>query len=150
MNFQDFVNKGLLKEEKIGFDKIEILIVRALRIIKSAKTLFHDDEESAFQLSYEAMLLAGRSLVFSLGFRPRAIGSHKIVVDVTEKVLGKKYKTLVEKFDRMRKKRHYLIYGIGLTVSGTETKNAINSAGELVDKVKAYIEKKNPQKKFKF
>jgi len=51
----------------------------------------------------------GRALVFSYGFRPRAAGSHKTVVDFTEAVIGKDYKVLIKKFDKMRKKRHYLI-----------------------------------------
>jgi hypothetical protein len=29
-----------------------------------------DDSENSYQLAYEAMLLAGRALVFSFGFRP--------------------------------------------------------------------------------
>ncbi|MBU2635278.1 HEPN domain-containing protein [Patescibacteria group bacterium] len=148
MNYQEFVKKGLLKKEEIGFDKINQLIEKAYRKLKSAQTLVKDnDEESSFQFAYEAMLLAGRALVFSYNFRPRTIGSHKIVVDFTAKVFGNQYKTLVYKFDRMRKKRNYLIYGIGLVISKTEAENAIKTAEKFVKTIKGFIQKKNPQEK---
>jgi uncharacterized protein (UPF0332 family) len=93
------------------------------------------------------MLLMGRALTFSCGLRPRTVGSHKIVVDFAEKILGTEYKILIQKFGRMRKKRNYLIYGIGLTISRTEAENAIKTAQEFVDKVQKIIQKKNPQRR---
>ena len=148
MNYQEFVKRGLLKPEKIGFDQINRIINRANRNLKSAKTLIKDgDEEGGFRFAYEAMLLAGRSLVFSFGLRPRAIGSHKIVVDFVEKILGKEYKILTQKFNKMRKERNYLIYGIGLTISKTEAENAIKTAEKFIEKIKQVIQKKNPQRK---
>jgi len=148
MNYQEFLKKGFLRKEKIGFDQIEKVLERAFRNIKSAKTLLKDgDEEGAFQFAYESMLLSGRALVFSYSLRPRTIGSHKIVVDFTARVLGDEYKTLTQKFNRMRRKRNYLIYGIGLAVSKTETDNAIRTAEEFLNKIKNIIQKKNPQKR---
>lgn len=151
MNYQKLVDKGLLKKDKIGFDQITKVLKNAARKIKSAKILIkNDDEEGSFQFAYDGMLLAGRALVFSFGFRPRTIGSHKIVVDFTEKVLGSEYKVLAQKFDKMRKKRNYLIYGIGLTISNIEAKNAIQTAEKFIKIIEEYIEKQNPQKKLKF
>ena len=146
MNYKEFIKKGLIKEENIGFDQINKLLERAFRNIKSAKTLIKDDDkEGAFRFAYEAMLLAGRALIFSYGFRPRTIGSHKIVVDFVSEVLGKEYKILVQKFNRMRRKRNYLIYGAGLAVSGSETDNAIDSAKEFLGVIKKFIKEKNLQ-----
>jgi len=148
MNYQEFIKKGLLKEEKIGFDQINKVIERAYRNLKSAKTLIKDgDEEGGFRFAYEAMLLAGRTLIFSYGLRPRVVGSHKIVVDFTEKILGNEYKVLAQKFDKMRKKRNYLIYGTGLTASKTEAENAIKTAEKFIEKIREIIEKKSPQLK---
>lgn len=146
MNYQEFIKKGLLQKQEVGFDQINKIIERAYRNIKSAKTLIKDeDKEGGFRFAYEAMLLAGRALVFSYGLRPRALGSHKIVVDFTGLVLGEEYKLLVQKFDRMRKKRNYLIYGIGLIISGTEAENAINAAENFLETIRKLIQKRNPQ-----
>lgn len=148
MSYQELVEKGLLRKEGIGFDQINEVLERAYRNIKSAKTLLKDsDEEGSFQLAYQAMLLSGRALVFSYGFRPRTVGSHKIVVDFTEMTMGKKYKILVKKFDKMRRKRNYLIYGVGLAISKTEAENAIKTAEEFIEKIKEQIQKRNPQEK---
>lgn len=148
MNYQDFIKKGLLKEDKIGFDQINKVIEKSYKNLRAAKILLdHDDEETAFKLAYEAMLLAGRALVFSYGLRPRTVNSHRIVVEFTGKVLGSDYDILISKFDKMRRIRHYLIYGAGLSISSTETKNAINSACELIDKISEIIQSQNPQKK---
>ena len=145
--YQKLIDNGLLKQEKIGFDQVHKVLDRAYKNIKSAKTLLKDDdEEGSFQFAYEAMLLAGRALVFSYGLRPRAVGSHKIVIDFTEKIIGKEYKILVQKFDKMRRKRNYLIYGIGLIISETEAENAIKTAEKFMKKIEEMIHKKNPQK----
>ena len=146
--FQIFIDKGLMKKDKIDIQQVVKILVKSHRCVKSATTLLKDgDPEGSYQLSYEAMLLAGRALVFSFNFRPRTAGSHKIVVDFTEKVLGKKDTILVFKFDKMRKNRHYLIYGSGLAISETEAKNAILTAKEFVSEIEKLIQKKNPQKK---
>jgi len=143
MNCKEFIKKGLLEEKNIGFDQIGKLLERAFRNIKSAKTLIKDDDkEGAFRFAYEAMLLAGRALVFSHGLRPRSVGSHKIVVDFVSENLGKDYKILVQKFDRMRRKRNYLIYGIGLAISGLEANNAVGVAEEFVKTIKDFIKDK--------
>ncbi|OGI27398.1 MAG: hypothetical protein A2359_01155 [Candidatus Moranbacteria bacterium RIFOXYB1_FULL_43_19] len=146
--FQEFIDKGLIRKEKIDFSQVVRVLAKAQRSAKSAKVLFADgDFEGSYQLAYEAMLLSGRALIFSHGFKPRAAGSHKITIGFVEKVLGKEETILVFKFDKMRKNRHYLIYGAGLSISETEAKNAISSAKEFVSEIEKLVQKKNPQKK---
>jgi uncharacterized protein (UPF0332 family) len=103
--------------------------------------ILEDDQENSYQLAYEAMLLAGRALVFSFGCRPRAAGSHKIVVDFTNNVLGKDASNLVYKFNKMRKRRHYLIYGSGLYISEVDSHNAIKSAKKFLVLIIKYVKK---------
>jgi uncharacterized protein (UPF0332 family) len=133
MSYQEFVKKGLLRKEKIDFKQINQVMIKARRDLKSAKILLEKGyEDASYRLAYEAMLLAGRALVFSFGFRPRALGSHKIVVEFVKKVLGKNFEVLTKKFDKMRKKRNYLIYGTGLAISKTEAENSIKTAEEFI------------------
>jgi uncharacterized protein (UPF0332 family) len=147
---QEFINKGLVKkDEQIDFSQIQGVLAKSNRSIESAKMIMDKDPENSYQLAYEAMLLAGRALVFSFGYRPRAAGSHKIVVDFSEKVLGEEFSKLVFKFNKMRKIRHYLIYGTGLSVSEMDAKNAISSATTFLKKIENFIEDRNPQLKLK-
>lgn len=148
MDYSEFIKKGLLNEEKIDFAQINKVVEKAERSLKSAGILVkNSDSEGGFQLAYEAMLLSGRALVFSYGLRPRAAGSHKIVVDFCELALGDDYKALTYKFDKMRKQRNYLIYGLNLSLSDIEAENAIKTAGQFIEKIKEAVEHKDNRKK---
>ena len=147
---EEFVSKGLIKkDDQIDFVQIKKVLARSNKSIESARLLEDIDPENSYQLAYEAMLLAGRALVFSYGYRPRSTGSHRIVVDFSAKILGEEFSKLVFKFNKMRKMRHYLIYGTGLSISKTDTRNAINSAITFLKEIEKFIEEKNPQKKLK-
>lgn len=140
------IDRKLLKEERFSPKQITKVISKSNRMLKSAQIVLDDkDFECAYQLAYEAMLLAGRALLFSLNLRPRALGSHKIVIEAIKEILGKE-KILVTKFDKMRKNRHYLIYGSGLSISETEALNSIESAGKFIIRVNKFIHRKNRQK----
>jgi uncharacterized protein (UPF0332 family) len=144
---QEFIDKGLIKkDDNIDSSQVLGVLKKSRRSIKSAKLLIEDDQENSYQLAYEAMLLAGRALVFSFGFRPRAAGLHKIVVDFSKKVLGKEIATLVFKFNKMRKIRHYLVYGTGLYISEVDSRNAISSAVKFLRYVIRFIKDKNREK----
>ena len=145
---EKFIKEGLAKEIKLDFFEIEKVLQKSNRCIKSAKILMESgDEDAAFQLAYEAMLFAGRALFFSYNLRPRAAGSHKIVVNFVAEVMGSEFKVLAEIFDNMRRKRNYLIYGVGLETSRREAANGIENAQEFIQKIEKLIQSKNPQKK---
>jgi len=141
---KELIDKGLIKKDD-SIDSLQVLsgIKKSRRSIKSAKLLVEDDQENSYQLAYEAMLQAGRALVFSFGFRPRAAGSHKIVVDFSKKVLGKEVATTVFKFNKMRKTRHYLVYGTGLYISEVDSRNAILFATKFLKHVIRFIKDRN-------
>lgn len=145
--YQNLVEQGALKEEKINFSQVVKVLRKAQNSLVSAKILLAESqEENAYELAYEAMLSAGRALTFSHGLRPRTQGSHKIVIEFAALILENDFAVLIKKFDRMRKTRHYLIYGAGFSISKTEAENAIKSASEFMEKVNVIIKKKNPQK----
>ena len=107
--------------------------------MRSAEHLLGEDEESAYQLAYEAMLIAGRALMFFCGVKPRSVGAHKITVEFCEVFLGENYRLFIEKLDRARKKRHYLMYGIGQIISLTEAGNLIETAKTFLDIIKEKV-----------
>ncbi|MFA6973277.1 MAG: HEPN domain-containing protein [Parcubacteria group bacterium] len=145
---EKFIEQGWAKEIQFDFVEIGKVMRKAHRSIKSARILLESgDEDAAFQLAYEAMLFAGRALFFSYNLRPRATGSHKIVVNFVAEVMGADFRVLAEIFDNMRRKRNYLIYGVGLETSRREAKNGIENAEEFIAKIEKLIQAKNPQKK---
>lgn len=145
---EKFIEKGLAKEIEIDFKQVEKVLQKAKKCLKSAKVLLQSgDDDAAFQLAYEAMLFAGRALFFSFNLRPRAAGSHKIVVDFAGEIISGDFRYLVEIFDNMRRKRNYLIYGINSETSKREAENGIENAKQFISKIEKVIQAKNPQKK---
>ena len=124
----------------------ETLILRALKDLKTSKADLDIDEGTAYAIAYLAMLRAGRAFML----RPANGYQHKTVVEFTAYFLGKKFESLVEHFDRMRKKRNIFTYDVGISISKTEAKNAINTAAEFVNVIRDIIRRESPQIKFKF
>lgn len=106
----EYIEKKLIKREKIGFDQIEKIINSAEKKLKVSEKLLSIDEGQAYETAYTAMLLAGRAFVFIKGFRPSTNFQHKTVVSFTAFFLGDRYKALTDKFDYMRKNRNNFVY----------------------------------------
>lgn len=84
------------------------------------------------------------------GFRPANGYQHKTVGEFMAYFLGKKFESLAEHFDRMRKKRNIFTYDVGISISKTEAKNALNTAAEFVSVIRDIIRRENPQIQFRF
>jgi len=148
MTWRKLLEDNSLQKKKVSFKELESVLNKAHKSLRAADILVNKDiDESAFKEAYDGMILAGRALIFSLGYKPRTVGSHSITIRFCELYLGKEFRTLVEKFKKMKQKRNYLIYGTGLVISETEAKNAITTAKEFIKEIKEIIQKNNPQKK---
>ena len=130
--------------EKVELDKnlVAKTIQLAKRDLKTSKNVFDDvDYDWAFSISYNAMLQAGRALMFSEGFRPKGEYKHIAVVEFVKKKFGDKFADKVLfMFNKIRKKRHIVVYEQANIISKEEAKNAINVAEEFVKKVKKLLE----------
>lgn len=78
------------------------------------------------------MLRAGRALLFSRGYLPAGEGQHRTVVESTHRILAKDYAPLVERFERMRRKRNIFFYESDPFGTLTEAENALKAASELI------------------
>ena len=139
MAWKKLLNENKIQEKSVSGAEVKTVFAKAQKTLRSAEHLLGEDEESAYQLAYEAMLIAGRALMFSCGVKPRSVGAHKITVEFCEAFLGEKYCLFIEKLDRGRKKRHYLMYGIGQIISSTEAKNLIETARIFLDIIKEKV-----------
>ncbi|MDD4531182.1 MAG: HEPN domain-containing protein [Candidatus Pacebacteria bacterium] len=145
---EEYVKRGLIKEEQIGFDQVAKHLDRAKKDLHVAKANLKIDTEASYNYAYLAMLRSGRALMFSFKLRPIDGEQHKTVVAFCENILGKEYPQSVKFFNRMRKKRNRFTYDeAGLIVSETETGQAFKKAKEFVGQIHEYIQNKNPQKK---
>jgi uncharacterized protein (UPF0332 family) len=154
MDYKDTVkimlNQGLIKKQKVDFSRIEALLLRAQKDIVAAKANLKIDEEVTYNYAYLAMLRCGRSIVFMKGYRSVDGQQHKTIIELSEEILGEEFKSIVKKFDRMRRKRNQFTYDPFVPVSKIEAENALKTAEEFVKIVLKLIQKENPQLRFSF
>ena len=142
------MENGELQLKMMSQKEVDGVLAKAHKLLKAASILIKEDvDESTFKEAYDAMILVSRALIFSLGYKPRTIGSHAITINFCELYFGPKIKAVINRFKRMREKRNYLIYGAGIMISKTEALNAISSAKDFQSMIEAEIFKKRKQKK---
>jgi len=116
------------------------LVENALRIARrdlksSARSLKEKDYDWSFAMSYNAMLQAGRALMFSQGVRPKGDRKHAAVIEFVKARFGKEFaERLLFAFDKSRKTRHRVVYEeIGL-ISEANAGVALSVAEEFVER----------------
>ena len=149
MKFEELESKGLIRRIKINFKQIHNFLSRSKQDLQTAKLNLSIDEAWSYAIAYHAMLRAGRSLMMSFGFRPLGKDQHATVVRFASIVFGNEYKDLINKFDRMRRKRHDFIYEPNRPIPRQEADQAIADAEELVKQIWYVVKKKDPQKDLK-
>ena len=145
MPFEAYLKKGLLKAQSVNFKQIEKQIIRAEKDLKTAAKVLNDDPEWGATIAYHAMLRVGRALLFSKGFLPSDGAQHKTVVELTHELLGKDYSLLVNKFEKMRRRRNVFFYESDPFGTETEAENALKTASDLIRIIEELIRKENPQ-----
>lgn len=133
---EEYLSKGLIKKQSPNVEAIKALLRRADKDIVTAKATLEIDEGISYTVAYLGMLRCARAFMLSKGFRPSDGYQHKTVVDFISVCFGDKYKTLVQYFDRMRRKRNIFTYESDICISKTEAQGAIEKACELIKLVK--------------
>lgn len=154
MSYDKFVSgylaKGLLKKQKAAPNAIEKLLTRSAKDLKTAKANLKIDEGIAYTVAYLAMLRTARAFMLLRGYRPSDGYQHKTVVEFVHQALGKEYGTIIDRFDRMRRKRNIFTYEIDVTISHTEAVSALHTAEDFVHLIIDTIKEESPQGNFEF
>ncbi|MCX6777851.1 MAG: HEPN domain-containing protein [Candidatus Micrarchaeota archaeon] len=131
------MREGKIKRAEPDRLQAEESLKAAERDIAAAKEQKNPDW--SFSIAYNSMLQAARALMFSDGYRSVGEGHHKTVVDYADAKLGAKYGKLVGIFDRMRAKRHMVVYEKVGVISDYEAEFAVKTAEEFLAKVKGKL-----------
>jgi uncharacterized protein (UPF0332 family) len=116
---------------------------RAQRDIATSKTLIENERyDWSLAISYNAMLQAGRALMFEKGYRPSGTEGHVAVVKFLHATLGKdtSYRMILV-LNGMRKKRHRIVYEEMDIVSEGEAERSVKWAEEFVNTVDKNIKR---------
>jgi uncharacterized protein (UPF0332 family) len=110
---------------------------RAQRDIGTARTLIENGKyDWSLAISYNAMLQAGRALMFERGYRPSSTEGHVAVVKFLHAMLGKEVgDRMILVLNGMRKKRHRIVYEEMDIVSEREAEQSMKWAEEFVNTV---------------
>ncbi len=108
----------------------------ARRDIETARRLLPTDCDWAYNIAYNAALQAGRALMFAKGYRPDGANQHISVVRFAELFLNEGDIFI---FDRMRRKRHSLVYDTAGAISGVEAEFAVRAAETLMQKIETLL-----------
>jgi uncharacterized protein (UPF0332 family) len=128
----DIERDGLIKRLPFDRKKVEDAIALAHRDLRTARTILNTDRDWAYTIAYNAILQAGRALMFSKGYRPDGANQHISVVKFAELFLDKQDAII---FDRMRRKRHSSVYDMAGSISETEAESAVSHAEVLIRKI---------------
>ena len=142
MNLSDLQKQGWIRPFKAGVSQAKDRLNLAKRDIATARKLLGSDSDWAFSIAYNAVLQAARALMFAKGWRPATgEGQHMAAVRFAEAVLGKELGDEIYLFDKMRSKRHRVIYDVSGCVSKQEAKSAFDFAIHFVETVEKYLQK---------
>jgi len=123
---------------------LQVFEVAKRDVIAAKKMLEAEGYDWCLAISYNSMLQAGRALMFLEGYKPASEHKHVAVIEFCHEAFGKELTDrMIGVFDRMRKKRHKLVYDVVYKATQDEAEQAIKWAEEFVEKVKKILDKKS-------
>jgi uncharacterized protein (UPF0332 family) len=136
------------KPHATDWPQIERFLQSAETKLVSARKIIEFDDEASLQQAYEAMLRASLGFMFSHGSRVRSQPGHHIaVIEFVRAHLDKDHAALLTVFDRLRRKRNTALYDDTGFVSHEDAEQALATAEEYVNVVRADIEIRKPRVK---
>lgn len=143
--------KSKIKPCPLDFKRVENFIKRAKKDLSTAQLIETKDLEAAYQLLYDGMLHSALAYMVSDSVQPDIKGNHKTVIEYVAHMLGKRYESKMQFFDRMRRRRHQFLYEPGpYQCTEKEIVDAKGVLEEFIALISDKIKEKNPQKQFHF
>jgi uncharacterized protein (UPF0332 family) len=143
MNLNDLLKQDRIAKFESDIDQIKNEIENANTKLKSAKNVLSVNEwRLAYGSAYEAMLHAGRALMFSKGYRTKGSDHHETVILFVESVFSAKFssqKEVLTSFNKARKLRNDFTYDNADIISQTQAKTLLGNAEVFVNKAKEIL-----------
>jgi len=134
-----------LKPHTVDWAQIERFLASADRKLASAHKILAFDEEACLQQAYEAMLRASMGFMFSHGFRAKSQPGHHIaIIEFVRGRIDAKHAGLLTVLDHLRRKRNMALYDDTGFVSHHEAEEALKSARNFIDVIRADIAARKP------
>ena len=135
MSYDDLLKARIIEPVSISNEGIADLLRVSRRDIKTAIRLKDYDLDWAFAIAYNSILQLTNAWMNHLGFRPREEAKHVNTFKFLEETLPKERKPIVERLQRMRKKRNTTIYKKKGIITEKEALMVINFANQYYKEV---------------
>jgi len=143
MSIEELVAEGAIHVFDAKPAEIERVMEIARRDLAVAEKVAAESLDWAYTISYNAVLQACRGYMFRLGYRPAAAEAHRSTLRFMRLVVDEPMKRSIDYFDRVRRKRHRMIYDeVGLA-SEREVKQLLETAKEFL----AYVERSTHERR---
>jgi uncharacterized protein (UPF0332 family) len=144
MSYERWLRDRLIKKQSPDLGQIAKQLRRADRDLQTAAAVVPIDRTWGFTIAYHAMIRAGRAFMFSLGYLPTTINSHKTIIEFMHSAFDPEYNDLILRFDRMRRKRHDFIYDSENHTTEAEALAALKTAQDLIRGIRNRLKDEYP------
>ena len=132
------------KPQQVNVSQVKQFFADAEKRAAAARKNLSIDNETAYQIAYEAMIKGSLALMLSHGQRPRhQLGHHIAIIEFAQKQFDGSHAATFALFDRMRRKRNNAFYDIAL-ITDTEAEEAVVTAENYLKLVATGIKAKLP------
>ena len=137
MSLEELLKEKLIRRIKPSSDLALKSLEHAKNDIDTARILIENEKfDWALAAAYNAMLQAGRALMFSKGYRPSSKEGHVAVIRFLQTAIDKREsERIMIIMNGTRKKRHRVIYDEMDIISEGEADQAVEWAEEFVARV---------------
>jgi uncharacterized protein (UPF0332 family) len=142
MGIDELIREGSIHSYQASPEEINKALQIADRDMATALRIRDEDPDWSYNIAYNAVLQACKAYMFFRGYRPSASENHKSTLAFVMETVEKPWKATADYFDRVRKKRHKLVYDeIGL-ISLAELDNLHSEAPVFINFLKDSIKNK--------
>jgi uncharacterized protein (UPF0332 family) len=145
MAYESLREKGLVEDIKPNFAVVNALIARSLTDLATARANASIDRDWAYAIAYQGMLRSARAMIMAEGLRPRGRDQQRTVVQLAGAILGGDVRSLLNAFDRMRRRSQTILEETGQPISRYEVEGAIKDAQKFIERTVDFTRTKNPQ-----
>lgn len=145
MNYSELIEKGIAENKTPNLNEIKNLQQRSYNDLNAAKNIIEDDREWAYLISFFAMLRILKTLIRAEGIIPKGIDESKNIILIAGLILGKDFKSLLNKLDRMRRRTENFTKEYNKPITKYESQQALLDAEEFVKKIDAIIKERHSQ-----
>jgi len=138
MSLEELLKNRIIRKVRSNHKLAQDSVRHAERDVDTAKILIENNKfDWSLAVSYNAMLQAGRALMFDRGYKPSSAEGHVAVVKFLHEFFGAEVSDrMIMIMDGMRKKRHRIVYEEMDIVSVEEAERAVKFAEEFIEKVR--------------